>query len=203
MSKGYFIVLEGLDGSGKTTVAQAIVNMLKDKDIDSIYTYEPYESIFTEILKKAGESMGAIIETLLMAADRYHHINEVIEPKLKEGKVVVSDRYYYSSIAYQGARGADIAWIRAVNKFALNPDVAIYLDIDPGKGLARKVNTATRVKYLQKDLNTLKKVRSIYLDLVRNGELLMVDATKPLDEVIRECASIICSKIGLLCQKSP
>jgi dTMP kinase len=154
----------------------------------------------TELIRKYGRALGAVIETLLMAADRYYHLEEVIKPALSEGKIVVSDRYFYSSIAYQGARGADIKWIKAVNYFAIKPDIAFYLDIPPEVGLSRKRNGNTRIPYLEEDVRTAEKVRAIYKQLVSEEGLIEIDASRSKCSVLRECVKEICSRKGLLCQ---
>ncbi|MCD6428957.1 MAG: dTMP kinase [Desulfurococcales archaeon] len=200
--KGYLIAIEGLDGSGKTTIAKHLVNLLSASGYKAIYTYEPYSDKFIEILNSIGRKMGALFEALVMAADRYYHLKEVIEPAVSAGVIVVTDRYYYSSLAYQGAKGADIAWIRELNKFAITPSVAIYLDIDPEVGLKRKAGKPSRVEYLQENLTILEKARQIYMNMVESGELLYVDASSSIDDVLNKCARLLCIKLGILCTRT-
>lgn len=197
--KTAFIVLEGIDGAGKTVVAKKLVEMLRSEGHDALYTYEPFTEDITALLNKVGKEFGAIFETLLMAADRYYHLEKVIKPALRKGMVVVSDRYYYSSIAYQGARGANIEWVRLVNDFVIEPDVAIYLDVDPSIGLARKRNSTTRVLYLEEDIRVSEAVRRIYMDLVNEGLLVRINAEEKFETVVKESARIVCEKTGLLC----
>jgi len=199
--RGYLVVIEGIDGSGKTTVAKHIVNMLKEGGINAIYTYEPYNEVFIHVLNSLGKRMDASFEALILAADRYYHLKEVIEPVLNKGFIVVTDRYYYSSIAYQGARGADISWIKEINKFALKPDVGIYLDIEPELGLKRKAGKPSRIEYLQEDLGILRKARQIYLDIVKSGELFYIDASLNINEVLKSCIEILCDRLNILCEK--
>ncbi len=200
MSKnGLFIVLEGIDGAGKTTVAKEIVRLLKKSGITSLYTYEPYTDLFTELIRKYGRELGPVMEALLMAADRYYHVKEVIEPALRSNKVVVSDRYYFSSVAYQGGRGADPSWVYLVNSFAIKPDLAIYLDIPPAVGLRRKKVSDTRIRYLEADPGVMNEVRRIYKDMVKSGALLEVNASRDLCSVLQQCVDIICEMVGLLC----
>ena len=194
-----FIVLEGIDGAGKTTIAKEIVNLLTAEGLKALYTYEPYTKDLTRALKKYGKALGGEMETLLMAADRYYHIKEVVRPALNSGKVVVSDRYYYSSMAYQGARGVDISWIKEVNKFVLEPDVAIYIDVPPDLGFKRKTNSSTRLEYLESDLEVIKAVRNIYKELVSSGDLIEIDGTQDLSKVIELIKKVLCRKISLLC----
>ncbi|MFN3267729.1 MAG: dTMP kinase [Zestosphaera sp.] len=197
----YFIVFEGLDGSGKTTVSLRIVEALRGEGFRVLYTYEPYSEDFIKLINEYGRRLGGVMEAYLMAADRYNHVVSVIAPALKEGLVVVSDRYYYSSLAYQGAKNVDIEWIRTLNKFAPEPNIAIYLDIEPSVGLRRKQSSTTKIKYLEEDESFLHKVRAIYKELVAKGLMIEVNASSDLENVIRECIRVLCEKLKLLCSQ--
>jgi dTMP kinase len=118
-------------------------------------------------------------EALLFAADRFEHVNNEIIPALKEGKIVVSDRYVYSSLAYQGAAGLDLKWIEAVNVHALHPSVAIFIDVEPEIAIKRLKSK----KSVMEDFETQKKVRSVYLGFVEKGELVRIDGNKSKAEV--------------------
>lgn len=111
--------------------------------------------------------------------------SEVI-PILDTNKIVVSDRYIYSSLAYQGAQGVDLDWIKQMNHFAIRPDLALYLDVPPEIGLARKRSRSTL-----ENLDLEKKVRRIYLDLVKSGELVKINSHRNLSEVKREVIEIV------------
>ena len=200
MSKAFLVVFEGIDGSGKTTIAKEIVKELEEEGLKALYTYEPYSEEITSILNKLGRGSSAWLETLLMAADRYYHVQEVIEPAINEGMTVVSDRYFYSSVAYQGARGADPDWILTVNRFVRKPDLAIYLDVPPEVGLERKKHSTTRVRYLEEDMDVIRRVRSLYKELVGEGHLIEVDTSQSIDDVLRECRKIMCRELSLLCR---
>ncbi len=193
-------MFEGIDGSGKTTIAKEIVKELEEEGLKALYTYEPYSEEITSILNKLGRGSSAWLETLLMAADRYYHVQEVIEPAINEGMTVVSDRYFYSSVAYQGARGADPDWILTVNRFVRKPDLAIYLDVPPEVGLERKKHSTTRVRYLEEDMDVIRRVRSLYKELVSEGHLIEVDTSQSIDDVLRECRKIMCRELSLLCR---
>lgn len=195
--RGKLIVVEGIDGAGKTTIAKYLANTLICKGFKAIYTREPYHPQIIKLLENKGKELGAIMEALLLAADRYLHIQEVIKPHLEVGYYVICDRYYYSSLAYQTARGADINWIRTINFFIIRPDVSIYLDVNPEVGLSRlSKNSERRLRYLE-DIELLRKVRSNYLNLVRKEELIYVNAEKPLSEVKADVVSIIKRKLGI------
>ena len=188
--RGKLIVIEGIDGSGKTTIAKSVVNELKASGIKSVYTYEPYNEELIKMIESKGKELGAIMETLLLAADRYLHIKNVIEPYINKGFAVVCDRYYYSSIAYQGARGADKNWIRIVNYFVVEPDIAIYLDVDPELGIKRLKGSKRKLKYLE-EMRLLHKVRENYLQMVNEGKLIYVDARNPIERVKNEVMKLI------------
>ncbi len=197
--EGKLIVLEGIDGAGKTTIAKTLVNELKRKGFNALYTYEPFDKELISILNKKGSVLGGIFEALIMAADRYNHIECLVKPALQAGTIVVMDRYYYSSLAYQGAHGVSLEWIRTLNNFALRPDLAIYLDVPEEVGLQRKKRSTTRIPYLESSKDFVRRVREIYLDLVRSGELILVDGTQDLSKVVLECKKLLCSKLSLLC----
>jgi len=195
----YFIVLEGIDGSGKTTIAKALVTALNSANVKALYTYEPYNPDFIEMIKKYGKDFGGVMEALLMAVDRYYHVERVVKPYLNMGYSVVSDRYFYSSLAYQGARGVSLEWIKTLNEFAPKPSLAIYLDVSPEEGLKRKLNVATKIKYMEEDPEFLRKVREIYKRLVSEGFLIEVDASRNYEVVFQDCVNLVCRKLGLLC----
>ncbi|OYT50827.1 MAG: dTMP kinase [Desulfurococcales archaeon ex4484_204] len=199
--RNYLIAIEGIDGSGKTTVAKIVVEKLREWGYPATYTYEPFDKRFVEILEREGPLLGPIFEALVMAADRYYHIERVIKPALEGGDTVVLDRYHYSSIAYQGARGADVEWIKKLNAFVIKPDLAIYLDIPPRVGVLRKrkaweVMEKRKLGYLER-IDLLSNVRELYLRLVGEGELVYVDANRGLEDVIREVLSLIKEKLGI------
>ncbi|MBO3755124.1 MAG: dTMP kinase, partial [Candidatus Brockarchaeota archaeon] len=101
-------------------------------------------------------------------------------------KIVVSDRYLYASLAYQGAQNVSLDWIREINSFAIKPDLAICLDVPAEAGLAR-------IKWKKSVLERIeleRKVREIYLKLAETGELVLIDATRPIDEVKRDVLSL-------------
>ncbi len=191
MKRGLFAVIEGIDGAGKTSVAKAVVARLNNLGIPALYTYEPNSPELVEFLNKVGPKMGPIFETLLIAADRYYHVESVVKPAIELGKCVISDRYIYSSIAYQGAQGVPREWIMSVNKFVLRPDVTLYLDVPAEIGYLRKIHSDTKVPYLESSKEFLERVRLEYLKLVRDGDMILVDATRPFETVVNDCLNIL------------
>lgn len=181
--KWCFICVEGLDGCGKTTQAKLLVRNLKRMGYAAVYTAEPTSGKIGQFIRKyclhGGKRASAIVEALLFAADRFEHVNNEIIPALKEGKIVVSDRYVYSSLAYQGAAGLDLKWIEALNVHALRPSLAIFIDVEPEIAIKRLKSK----KSIMEDFETQKKVRSVYLGFVEKGELVRIDGNKSKAEV--------------------
>ncbi|RLG05487.1 MAG: dTMP kinase [Thaumarchaeota archaeon] len=189
MGFGLLIALEGIDGAGKTTIAKMIVERLDRLGIEARYTMEPTRSLFGRILREMALESGVDprLEALLFAADRIYHLEKVVKPLLARGVIVVSDRYLHSSLAYQSVTTGDSRWVEELNKFARKPDLGIYLDVRPSEGLKRLKRRKTRFE----DESFLEKVRRRYLEYVRLGELVRVDAERPLNDVFSEVAMIV------------
>jgi dTMP kinase len=180
--KGVFICIEGLDGCGKTTQAKLLVEKLQ-KSHTAVYTAEPSQGkigIFIRNRILYGEKRPPTdVEALLFAADRIEHVENEIKPALALGQLVISDRYVYSSLAYQGAAGLSLEWIEKVNEHALKPDLAVFIDVDP-KTVMRRLKPR---KSVMENMETQQKVRDVYLKFVAKGELARIDGDKPLSEV--------------------
>ncbi len=189
---GVFIVFEGIDGSGKSTHIKFLSENLRARGFHVLETSEPSrDSIGTFIRRYAEKNEERVTpetEALLFAADRYEHVKQVIKPALERGMVVISDRYFYSSIAYQGATGIDLNWIREMNRFAPKPDLGILLDILPDSSLKR-VNNRARTIFEVSDY--LRKVREIYLEMVDLGELVRVEADRQREKVRKDILSLV------------
>ena len=182
--RGFFIVLEGIDGCGKTVHSRVLCEELRRLNYDVAYTTEPSRFqigrfIEQKFLREA--KVSPQVEALLFAADRFDHLTFEVLPMLKANKIVVSDRYVYSSLAYQGAQGLKLDWIRQVNYFAIKPSLALYLDVPAEIGLARK-----RWRSVLERVELERKVREIYLSLAESGELVKVDSRRSLDVVKKE-----------------
>jgi dTMP kinase len=129
----------------------------------------------------------AAVEALLFAADRVEHLKNEVLPALNEGKIVVSDRYIFSSFAYQGAAGLDLTWIEEVNKHAMRPDLAVFIDVEPETVVQR----LKQKKSVMENLETQLKVRKVYLKYVENGKLVRVDGNKSKREVARDVTNLV------------
>lgn len=189
--RGLFVVLEGIDGSGKTTIAKMLVERLRVMGYNAEYTFEPTDSEIVELIRGMYRAYrDAYIDALAFALDRLIHLKRRVIPLLEEGYIVVSDRYMYSSIAYQTASGAPLEWVMEVNRWALKPDLAIYLDVDPLTGLKRRQSMESRFPEFEK-LEFIERVRRVYLELVSRGLLVKVDASRPLEEVYKDVERLV------------
>jgi dTMP kinase len=188
--KGVFICIEGLDGCGKTTQAKMLAKKLA-KSYNSFYTSEPSRgNIGTFIRKRClyGERrLSTVLEALLFAADRFEHVENEICPALREGRLVISDRYVYSSLAYQGAAGLSLEWIRTLNEHALKPDLAVFIDVK----LETVMNRLKSKRSVMENIETLEKARDIYLKFVAKGELIRIDGNRAKDEVAETLSTAV------------
>ncbi len=183
--KGIFIVIEGLDGSGKTTQAKFLAKKL-EKTYKVILTAEPslgkIGSFIREDCLYEDKRLPTEAEALLFAADRIEHMHNEVKPALDDGKIVICDRYIYSSLAYQGNAGLSLDWIKTINARALQPDFSIFIDVAPEKVIER----LQRKKSVMETLEIQQRVREVYLKYVEKGELIRVDGDNPKDVVAEE-----------------
>lgn len=194
-----FITFEGGEGSGKSSVMKEVAKRLAADGYEIIETREPggtpiAEQIRNVILDKANTKMDARTEALLYAASRRQHLVEKVWPALEEGKIVMSDRFLDSSLAYQGvARGLGVDNVLNVNLFATEgkyPDLTLFFDVEPELGLARiAANKGREVNRL--DLEALSfhhMVRNAFLDLSKRyaDRYVKIDASKTFEEVIED-----------------
>lgn len=203
-----FITLEGPEGSGKTTAVEAAVKALEAKGYKIVRTREPggtpiSEQIRNVILDKENTAMDPRTEALLYAASRRQHLVEKVWPALKEGKIVICDRYLDSSLAYQGgARGLGVDNVLNINLFATEntfPDLTLLFDIKPEEGLKRIAANASR-EVNRLDLEKLEfhnKVRETFLLLAKRypERYVIIDASKSREEVAKATLEAITSRL--------
>lgn len=211
MDKGWFITTEGGEGAGKTSVLAELRTFLLEAGREVIVTREPggieiAERIRSVILDPAHTAMDARTEALLYAAARRQHLVEKVLPALERGGVVLCDRFIDSSLAYQGhARGLGMEDVYAVNRFAvggLRPDLTLLFDLDPELGLAR-IRSGEGREINRLDLEQLdfhRRVREGYrLLAAREPERIrVIDASRPLDEVVRRATEIVGRALGMI-----
>lgn len=193
MSKrGFFIVFEGCEGSGKSTQAKLLYRKLKSRPMQVVITGEPGGTLIgnkiRDFLKRAGNNISPLSELLLFNASRSQLTQDVINPGLDNGIAVICDRYVYSTIAYQGyGRGLDLTVIETVNRLAMggnNPDLVVLLDINPINGLERKTqNNSDRFELEEIDFH--RRVRQGYVDQFKANvsSWIMIDAALPKLEI--------------------
>lgn len=194
---GLFIALEGPDGSGKSTIAKLLGDYLEKRNIPYITTREPGgtkigENIRELILDKENTNMSDETEALLYAASRSQHLDEKIVPALKEGKVVLCDRFVLSSLAYQGkGRGLGIENVKMINDFAIKdayPDLILFFYIDPSVTLQRKMK-GVDVDRLELEGDSFhKNVYSGYMEVLEMypKNIKKIDATGTIEEVLQQ-----------------
>ncbi|MFQ6082940.1 MAG: dTMP kinase [Candidatus Aminicenantia bacterium] len=185
LSKGILIVLEGIDGSGKTTQAKLLFQKLIAQGFEVVIFKEPSSGKWGKKIKEISvleNSINPEQELKLFLKDRKDNIKKNLKPSLDKNKVVILDRYYFSTIAYQGARGIDIELIKRLNeKMVIEPDLVFILDIKPEVGLNRIENRKKKEKLFEKE-DFLCKVREIFNSLV-DEKIIRIDATQPLEEI--------------------
>jgi len=187
MSKGCFIVFEGIDGSGKSEQYRRLTRNLEKKRYPVVQTKEPTDLPVGKLIRSILYQEQQVAEealALLFAADRADHTEKKIKPALEQGSVVVSDRYVHSSLAYQSGgmkKELSLEWIREINAHALMPDIVIFLDIAPEVGQRRLANGQVRVNdhtYFE-TLSQQERIRSAYYKVFNFGNASLKQFTVP------------------------
>ena len=200
--KGYFITLEGPDGSGKSTVAEIICDKLKADGYEVVHTREPggiaiSEDIRNIILDPKNTMMDAKTEALLYAASRRQHLVEKVLPAVKQGKIVICERFVDSSLAYQGfGRRIGMDEVLSINLFAIDntyPDMTIYLDVDEQVGLDRLKDRAFKDRLDQESIDFHHRVKQGYKEVLNRfkDRISIIDASQPLDNVVDDTYNLI------------
>jgi dTMP kinase len=194
-----FIVIEGIEGSGKSSLASALANYLTQLGISILLTKEPGGTDFGEKIRELildSQKLDPKAETLLFLADRAQHLSELIRPALASGLTVICDRYIYSTIAYQGfARGLELGDVINFATGGLLPDKVILLDLPPSEGLARAAmrknsEPSSWNRFEEEKLNFHEQVRQGFLS-IRDERFTTIDATRPFQEVFQEALNSV------------
>ncbi len=192
LEKGILIVLEGIDGGGKTSQAHELLRVLQEKGYDAVYFREPSDGPWGRLIREKAahaDSLTPEEELDLFQKDRRENVKENLKPALAAGKVVLLDRYYFSTMAYQGAKGLDPQKIRQDNeRFAALPDLVFILDVEADRGLKRIEDRGSRDLLFERE-DYLQKVRDIFLSL-QGDTFFLIDARRPMDEVARVISGI-------------
>ena len=207
MTNGFFITFEGIEGSGKTTQINLLAEHLKNKGYDVLVSREPGgtplgEKIRHLLLDPQYDSMDYRTEILLYAADRAQHVKEKIKPALKKGKIVISDRFADSNLAYQAAgRGLDYEIVYQINDWVIDstwPDLTFILDIDIKEGLkrARAQSFDAEGDRLEREVDDFhQRVRDAYLKMAEKERFVLVNAGESVEKVQKNIENIISRRL--------
>lgn len=194
--RSFFLVLDGIDGSGTTSHSKMLVSYLEMLGLKVHLTQEPSKNEIGLLLRQylKNNEIPPSTDALLFAADRDLHYKKEIKPKLDQGFIVVSDRYIESSIIYQSVQSDEISieWIKQINKFARLPDLTIILDIDPKISLARK---SQEILEKFEDTKFLDKVRTLYLDRAKEEGYYIVNTNDIIEIVQQNIQTIVIKKL--------
>ncbi|MFA5960261.1 MAG: dTMP kinase [Tatlockia sp.] len=193
-SRGQFIVVEGLEGAGKSTAIQTIHDFLKPLVPEILITREPGGTQIGETLrqiikeKQGDEIVEPRAELLLLYAARVQLVEQVIRKALARGCWVLADRFELSTYAYQGGgRGLDLAFIARLSSFCLQgfkPDLTVFLDLSPEQGLERVKTRGAADRIEQESLDFFNRVHAVYQKMTQNtNSVVTIDASQPLDTV--------------------
>jgi len=193
LKKGLLIVFEGIDGSGKSTQARRLVRRLGALGYGVVSLREPTRGKWGRAIKRRAKTEGSLTpeeELDLFVKDRRENVRKNIKPALAAKKIAVLDRYYFSTIAYQGGKGIDPARIRRLNEsFAVKPDLVFILDIEAARGLHRIQDRKSKDLLFEKE-TYLARVRAIFNGF-RGRRFRHLDAARPKDELAAEIASLV------------
>lgn len=192
LAGGLLVVIEGIDGAGKSTLIGRLAADLRARGFEVVASREPTHGPHGQALRDTAASgrLDPQAELELLLADRAEHVRELILPALARGAVVLLDRYYYSNAAYQGAAGLDVDHVLALNEaFAPPADVLLLLDLPVSGGLGRIAGRGDRANAFEQ-ADTLQRVRELFLGMVE-GRGTVIDATAAADTVFDRARSSV------------
>ena len=204
MKNGLFITFEGGDGCGKTTQIELLDKYLKNKGFDTLLTREPGAKglgvKLREILLNYDGEVSPQCESFLFLADRAQHIDCIIKPALKEGKIILCDRHTDSTVAYQGyGRGLDIEEIKTLNNIAtggLKPNLTIVLDVDVKTSMQRVGKEKDRME--SAGIEFFNKVRRGYLEIAKREpqRVKVIDSSNTIDNIHKQVVELVNGLVG-------
>ncbi|MGA0854335.1 MAG: dTMP kinase [Luteolibacter sp.] len=193
MKKGIFIVIEGIDGTGKSTQSKRLAEWFRAQGREVVLSREPTDGPWGKKLRESATTgrLSPDEELEFFLNDRREHVDTKIKPALADGKVVILDRYYFSTMAYQGARGFDPAQIRQRNEeFAPKPDLLLILDLSVESAHKRIGSRGDTVNEFEQ-LETLTRCREIFLSVRDESFVRVIDAEPSLDVVSADILSVV------------
>ena len=205
MERGFLVVIEGIDGAGKSTQAEILMSRLRERGVDVVYFREPSGSRWGREIKRKARDPDSITpaeELELFQKDRKENVEKNLKPALEKNQVVVLDRYYFSTIAYQGAKGIDEEQIKSMNEeFAVEPDLVFILDIDPREGLDRIKNRRKKDRLFER-ADYLARVRLIFRGF-KGKKFIHIDARMPKEEISARIEKHVLRLLGVRLPKLP
>jgi len=205
LKRGKLIALEGIDGSGTTTQAKLLFRALKERGHKVLLTSEPSRGPAGRLVRDylqgryrlADARLGASVLALLFAADRLEHLGRELNPWLATGGIVLTDRYLFSSLAYQSL-ACDPDWVETINRHAPLPDLTLLLDL-PATVAFQRVNQRGVERDLFEKLELQKRIRRNYLRLAQNPRyrrgIIVVDAASPIKKVSEDILNSVLARI--------
>ncbi len=200
MNSGSLIIFEGLDGSGKSTQAKRLVAALRERGCDVVETREPTDGEYGRRIRamaSSGEKVSPETELEWFFADRREHVQRLIKPALAKGQIVVSDRYFLSTVAYQGARGLDSRKILEMSEAEFPiPDLVLLLEIDVAAGLDRVTERGAKREEVFEEASFLSQVAQEFAQIER-PYLVRINAARTPDAVFDDVRQTVCEKLKL------
>jgi len=195
--RGLLLAMEGIDGAGKTTQVRNLAALLEQAAVPFLTTKEPTGGPWGQKIRASAKSgrLPPAEELEAFLLDRREHVVQVLQPALAGGKVVLVDRYYFSTVAYQGARGLDPQDLLAQNAFAPEPDILVVLDVPPELGLRRVRERGDVADHFERE-EELRKVREIFRGL-QLPYLHLVDGTQEAASVTRQIGQRLFDALGV------
>lgn len=195
---GLFIAFEGLDGSGSSTQVGLLADRLKKEGHKAFVTKEPTNNIIGGLIRgQLTHDWKSSMECLqlLFAADRAHHLHREIIPAISDGKIIISDRYFFSTIAF-GSIESDREWLLSLNERFILPDITFLIKVPAKECLKRMINSRFELELFEQEAK-LKKVWGHYDWLAKNfANVYVIDGTKSIDEISEEVFSIVLKRLN-------
>ncbi len=188
-----WIVLEGPDCVGKSTIIRELSKILQEQGHKVFTTSEPSSSLIGKIIREwllIEKVNPPHIYALLFTADRYYHYYNTVKIMLERGYIVLQERYKLSTLVYQSQMGVDEKWIEELNKYVPDPDITIVLDADI-QVLKTRLESRTRKELFESDISTLYMIRQKYLEIAQRMGLPIVNAARDLNEVVQDVYKIV------------
>lgn len=196
MEDGLLIAIEGIDGAGKTTQVGLLEEFLRSRGVDVVRSKEPTDGPWGRKIRESattsrmslGDELSAFIE------DRREHVRDVITPALDAGKTVILDRYFYSTIAYQGSRGGNVEEIKQqmIDEFPF-PNMTFLIDVPADVGLSRVREGRGESPNQFEQMGTLQRCRDVFLRLAQTLPIMIVDGNRPYIQVLDDIAKRVVS----------